>query len=136
MNSRVNVRARLKVELASYDDVIHYVNQCVTGIPPNLISAIEQLEYVLKIESVCLEIFSWFVMLRLNHWNTWLIKKTHSLKASSIDWFWQHVKLFRVILCQEVRKSRSLYVPIYIFVLWIFSFHTHTHTHTPIRNNF
>ena len=31
------------------------------------------------------------------------------------DWFWQHVNYFRVILCQEVQESHSLYVQIYKF---------------------
>ena len=32
-----------------------------------------------------------------------------------IDWFEQHVKLPKVILCLEIRESLSLYVRIYIF---------------------
>ena len=33
-----------------------------------------------------------------------------------IDWFWRHICSSKVILCIEVRKSRSFKVHIYIFV--------------------
>ena len=37
-----------------------------------------------------------------------------------MDWFWWHINPYRVILCQEVRESHSLYVHIYIFFVFLF----------------